>query len=141
MTLYTDIPTRAEIDALWNAAFPTEEALADLAEDDGFWRRQARTLAVFATPAWLRTFRLPNRLIELAVGGERLYVKPLMRAVTFPQTAFVLALAQGGVRLLETVPDAPPALVRVPDMPGDVASAAGKASIKDRAPIRRLQGD
>ena len=23
MTLYTDIPTRAEIDALWNAAFPT----------------------------------------------------------------------------------------------------------------------
>jgi hypothetical protein len=184
MTLYTDIPTRAEIDALWNAAFPTsvslyvptepassgeaeqiafknlaraaldqlagadkndlaavEEALADLGEDDAFWRRQARTLAVFATPAWLRTFRLPNRLIELAVGGERLYVKPLMRAVTFPQTAFVLALAQGGVRLLETVPDAPPALVRVPDMPSDVATAAGKASIKDRAPIRRLQGD
>jgi hypothetical protein len=104
-----------------------EEALADLAEDDGFWRRQARTLAVFATPAWLRTFRLPNRLIELAVGGERLYVKPLMRAVTFPQTAFVLALAQGGVRLLETVPDAPPALVRVPDMPSDVATAAGKS--------------
>jgi Bacterial archaeo-eukaryotic release factor family 11 len=184
MTLYTDIPTRAEIDALWNAAFPTsvslyvptepassgqaeqiafknltraaldqlagadkndlgavEEALADLGEDDGFWRRQARTLAVFATPAWLRTFRLPNRLMELAVGGERLYVKPLMRAVTFPQTAFVLALAQGGVRLLETVPDAPAALVRVPDMPSDVATAAGKASIKDRAPIRRLQGD
>jgi hypothetical protein len=184
MTLYTDIPTRAEIDALWNAAFPTsvslyvptepassgqaeqiafknlaraaldqlagadkndlgavEEALADLGEDDGFWRRQARTLAVFATPAWLRTFRLPNRLMELAVGGERLYVKPLMRAVTVPQTAFVLALAQGGVRLLETVPDAPAALVRVPDMPSDVATAAGKASIKDRAPIRRLQGD
>ena len=168
MTLYTDIPTRAEIDALWNAAFPTsvslyvptepassgqaeqiafknlaraaldqlagadkndlgavEEALADLGEDDGFWRRQARTLAVFATPAWLRTFRLPNRLSELAVGGERLYVKPLMRAVTVPQTAFVLALAQGGVRLLETVPDAPAALVRVPDMPSDVAAAAG----------------
>jgi Bacterial archaeo-eukaryotic release factor family 11 len=53
----------------------------------------------------------------------------------------VLALAQGGVRLLETVPDAPPVLVRVPDMPSDVASAVGKASIKDRAPIRRLQGD
>ena len=33
-----------------------------------------------------------------------------------------------------------PALVRVPDMPSDVAAAAGKASIKDRAPIRRLQG-
>jgi Bacterial archaeo-eukaryotic release factor family 11 len=84
---------------------------------------------------------LPNRLVELAVGGERLHVTPLMRAVTFPQTAFVLALAQGGVRLLETVPDAPPEVVRVPDLPSDVASAVGKSSIKDRAPVRRLQGD
>jgi len=53
----------------------------------------------------------------------------------------VLALAQGSVRLLETVPDAGPQLVRVPDMPTDVASAVGKASIKERAPIRRIQGD
>jgi len=53
----------------------------------------------------------------------------------------VLALAQGGVRLLETIPDAPPVPVRVPNMPSDVASAVGKASIKDRAPVRRLQGD
>ena len=27
MTLYTDIPTRAEIDALWNAASPTSVSL------------------------------------------------------------------------------------------------------------------
>ena len=117
-----------------------EEAFADLEEDDEFWRHQARTLAVFATPGWVRTFRLPNRLVELAVAGERLHVKPLMRAVTFPQTAFVLALAQGGVRLLETVPDAAPEVVRVPDMPSDVASAVGKSSIKERAPVRKLQG-
>lgn len=184
MTLYTDIPTRAEIDVLWETAsqaavslyVPTEpassgdaeriafknlvrqsldqladrdkhdlaaleEALVGLEEDDEFWRHQARTLAVFATPEWLRTFRLPNRLVELAVAGERLHVKPLMRAVTFPQTAFVLALAQGGLRLLETVPDAAPEVVRVPDMPSDVASAVGKSSIKDRAPVRRLQGE
>jgi hypothetical protein len=93
MTLYTDIPTRSEIDSLWQAASPAsvslyvptepessgdaeriafknltraaldqlahapkdhlvavEEALADLEEDDDFWRHQARTLAVFATP-------------------------------------------------------------------------------------------
>jgi Bacterial archaeo-eukaryotic release factor family 11 len=183
MTLYTDIPTRAEIDALWETVssaavsvyLPTEpassgegeriafrnlvrtaldqfaevdkrdlavleDAFADLEEDDEFWRHQARTLAVFATPGWVRTFRLPNRLVERAVAGERLYVKPLMRAVTFPQTAFVLALAQGGVRLLETVPDAAPEVVRVPDMPSNVASAVGKSSIKDRAPARKLQG-
>ncbi|MGE0299102.1 MAG: hypothetical protein AB7R99_20725, partial [Pseudonocardia sp.] len=186
MTLYTDIPTRGELDALWSVAAPAaislyvptapassgeaeriafknlardaleqlaaaddakqdvaaiEEALTDLEDDDtGFWRHQARTLAVFATPGWVRTFRLPNHLGALAVGADRLYVKPLMRAVTFPQTAFLLALAQGGVRLLETVPDAAPEVVRVPDLPADVASAVGKSSIADRAPVRRLQG-
>ncbi|MGE3663871.1 MAG: hypothetical protein AB7G09_21580 [Pseudonocardia sp.] len=189
MTLYTDIPTRGELDALWSVTTPAavtlyvptdpassgeaeriafknlarealeqlaaaddakqdvaaiEEALGDLGEEDaddgGFWRHQARTLAVFATPGWVRTFRLPNHLGALAVGADRLYVKPLMRAVTFPQTAFLLALAQGGVRLLETVPDAAPAVVRVPDLPTDVASAVGKSSIADRAPVRRLQG-
>ncbi|HEX5119974.1 MAG TPA: hypothetical protein VFW65_32710 [Pseudonocardiaceae bacterium] len=185
MTLYTDIPTRAEIDALWKVDAPAavsvylattpestgeaeriayrngvREALAQLGEadkddlagladqlavleDEGseeFWRHQARSLAVFATPTSLRSFRLPNRLTPAVVGGPRLFVKPLMRAVTFPQTAFVLALAQGSVRLLETVPDAPARVVRVPDMPTDVASAVGKSSIKDRAPTRRVQG-
>ncbi|QRP50150.1 hypothetical protein [Amycolatopsis sp. FDAARGOS 1241] len=185
MTLYTDIPTRSEIDALWQAEAPAavsiyletsptspgeaeriaykngvRDALAQLGnvdkgvfaalaeqlavlEDENsgdFWRHQARSLAVFATPASLRSFRLPNRLTPAAVGGTRFFVKPLMRAVTFPQTAFVLALAQGSVRLLETVPDAPAREVRVPDMPADVASAVGKSSVKDRAPIRRVQG-
>lgn len=185
MTLYTDIPTRAEIDALWQAdasaavsiyletapessgdaeriAYKNavRDALAQLdqadkdtvagvteelgiLEEDGseeFWRHQARTLAVFATPTSLRSFRLPNRLTPVVGSGTRFFVKPLMRAVTFPQTAFVLALAQGSVRLLETVPDAPPREVRVPDMPANVASAVGKSSIKDRAPVRRVQG-
>jgi hypothetical protein len=183
--MYTDIPTRAEIDALWQTDTPAavsiylatspessgdaeriayknqvRDALARLGEVDGkdraglteelailadedsaeFWRHQARTLAVFATPTSLRTFRLPNRLTPAVGAGSRFFVKPLLRAVTFPQTAFVLALAQGSVRLLETLPDAPPREVRVPDMPSDVASAVGKSSIKDRAPIRRVQG-
>lgn len=185
MTLYTDIPTRSEIDALWQAtpraavslyletmpdstgeveriayknavrealgqldAAPKEDLagladeLAILEEEDpeDFWTHQARSLAVFATPSSLHTFRLPNRLTPAAVGGSRFFVKPLLRAVTFPQTAFVLALAQGSVRLLETLPDSSPREVRVPDMPTDVASAVGKSSIKGRAPIGRIQG-
>jgi release factor family 11 len=67
-------------------------------------------------------------------------VKPLLRTVTFPQTAFVLALAEGSVRLLEVTPDLPTFEVRVPDLPSDAADAAGKASIADRSPARRLQG-
>jgi predicted metalloprotease len=116
------------------------EPLEELAEDDEFWSEQARSLAVFATPASVRTYRLPNRLESEVEVADRFYVKPLLRAVTFPQAAFVLALAAGAVRLVEVTRDGPPFTVDVPGLPSDAASAAGKASIADRAPVRRLQG-
>jgi hypothetical protein len=117
-----------------------EEELDDLHDDDAFWTELSHSLAVFAGPAGLRSFRLPNRLTEAVQVADRFYVKPLLRAVTFPQTAFVLALAEGSVRLLEVTPDLPTFEVRVPDLPSDAASAAGKSSITDRSPARRLQG-
>ncbi len=117
------------------------EALADLDEDEEFWALQARSLAVFAAPGRLRSFRLPNHLTEALQVADRFYVKPLLRAVTFPQTAFVLALAEGSVRLLEVTPEGPAFEVRVPDLPADAADAVGKSSIADRSPARRIQGD
>jgi Bacterial archaeo-eukaryotic release factor family 11 len=119
---------------------PVQEALDDLVEDEEFWAQQAHSLAVFASPDVLRTFRLPNRLSTALEVGDRFYVKPLLRAVTFPQTAFVLALAAGSVRLIEITREGPPFTVSVPDLPTDAASAAGKASIADRSPVRRIQG-
>jgi hypothetical protein len=116
------------------------ESLDALVEDDDFWAEQARSLAVFASPGSLRTFRLPNRLTSIVEVGDRFYVKPLLRAVTFPQAAFVLALAAGSVRLVEVSREGPPFTVAVPDLPADAASAAGKASIADRSPSARLQG-
>ena len=41
------------------------EAFADLLDDSEFWRYQARSLAVFATPDEATTFRLPNRLVSV----------------------------------------------------------------------------
>ncbi len=117
-----------------------EEELADLADDDEFWRHQARSLGVFVTPAVLRSFRLPNRLVSSVVVSDRFFVKPLLRAVTFPHVAFVLALAQRSVRVIEVAPEMNPSEVRVEDMPSDVASVAGRSSIADRAPNRRIQG-
>jgi hypothetical protein len=67
-------------------------------------------------------------------------VKPLLRTLTFPQVALVLALAQGSVRLIEVSPDVAPAQVRVPDLPVDAAGAVGRSSLADRAPVRRIQG-
>jgi hypothetical protein len=119
---------------------PFEEEVEYLYEDEEFWRYQARSLAVFATPDWLVTFRLPNRLSSQVEVSDRFHVRPLLRTLTFPHAAFVLALAQGSVRLVEVTPDLEPAPIRVDDLPADVASAAGKSSISDRAPTRRLQG-
>ncbi|HKP09708.1 MAG TPA: hypothetical protein VJT76_03185 [Gaiella sp.] len=116
------------------------EALDALGDDDGFWTRQAHTLAVFATPSGAQTFQVANRLSPMVEVSDRFHVKPLLRSATFPQAAFVLALSQNGARLVEVSPDDPPGTVRVPDMPEDVASAVGKASITDRTGDRRVQG-
>jgi len=116
------------------------EQLDDLLEDDEFWRFQAHSLAVFATPESLRTFRLPNRLEAQCAVSDRFLLKPLLRSVTFPHEGIVLALSQNGVRVLEVFAELPPQPIRVADMPKDAASAVGKSSIRDRAPSGRIQG-
>ncbi|GAA0508464.1 hypothetical protein GCM10011581_19550 [Saccharopolyspora subtropica] len=184
--LHTDIPTRAQVDALLTARSPESvsiylptdpasngeperiqlrnlaeraldqlreagadkagiaaigEYLADLAEDDEFFRYQARCLAVFATPAAINTFRLPNHLREVVEVSDRFHIKPLLRSITFPQTALLLALAQNSVRLLEVLPEMEPIRVDVGGMPTDIDSAVGREYPADRSPIRRLQAD
>jgi len=117
-----------------------EEALDDIVDDDGFWAYQANSLAVFATDMHAATFRLPNRLEQGVHTSDRFFLKPLLRSVTVPQAAFVLALAQGSVRLVEVSADMPAFEVAVEDMPKDAASAAGKASITDRSHSGRIHG-
>ena len=117
-----------------------QEALVMLAEDDAFWRVQANSLAVFATPDRLITFRLANRLTAMAQVSDRFHLKPLLRAVTFPHEAFVLALSENQVRLIEVFSDMPPVEIKVPDLPKDAASFAGKSTLNDRSPVGRIQG-
>ncbi len=116
------------------------DALDELGDDEDFWAEQARSLAIFASPESVQTFRLPNRFTSEVEVADRFYVKPLLRAITFPQAAFVLVLAAGSVRLVEIVREGPPSTVDVPDLPTDAAGAAGKASIADRSPSARFQG-
>jgi hypothetical protein len=117
-----------------------EEALDAVVDDEGFWSRQGRSLALFATDAGARTFRLPNRLTGMVEVSDRFHVKPLLRTLTFPQAAIVLALSQNGVRLVEVTPDDAPVEIEVPEMPRDAASSVGKASLGDRSADRRIQG-
>jgi hypothetical protein len=178
MTLYTDIPTRQQIEQLLSERgspcvsiyLPTsrlsheaprhqlelknltvaalerirdEGAKADdiaaigdsleaLVDDADFWRRQADSLAIFARSEHTWSFRLPNRLTSTVEVSDRFHVKPLLRAITFPHEAFVLALAQGSVRLLEIGPDSAPQEVSVPDLPRDVREPYSNKVFKPR---------
>ena len=116
------------------------EVFEELDDDEDFWMHQANSLAVFTTPETTLTFRLPNRLVPLVDVADRFHLKPLLRTVTFPQAAFVLALSQNAVAVYEIAPDLPPTELQVHGMPADAASAVGKSSLADRGPDRRIQG-
>jgi hypothetical protein len=114
--------------------------LAELEDDDEFWRFQAHSLAVLLTPETMRTFRLPNRLTAMVEVSDRFHLKPLLRAITFPHEAFVLALSENAVRLVEVFADLPPQQITVHELPKSAADAVRRASVNDRSPSRRIQG-
>jgi hypothetical protein len=116
------------------------ENIDHLIDDSDFWRTLSYSLAVFATPDGVRTFRLPNRLSGALEVSDRFYLKPLLRAVTFPQAAFVLALAQNSVRLLEISAESPVYAVPVPGLPSNVSDAVGLESISGRTQDSRIMG-
>jgi hypothetical protein len=117
-----------------------KESLDDLADDDEFWNYQAYSLAVLATPERVRTYRLANRLSEIVEVSDRFHLKPIIRALTFPQASYVLAVSESAVRFVEVFSDLPATAVKVPGLPSDAASAVGKSTINDRSPSGRVQG-
>ena len=116
------------------------EHFDDLIDDDEFWRLQANSLAVLATPDTLRTFRLPNTLVPMVEVSGRFHLKPLLRSITFPHSAFVLALSENAVRLVEVYAELPPSTIKVEGLPRDAASAVGKSTLNDRSPSGRIHG-
>ena len=120
--------------------WPLQEQFEDLLEDDDFWAHQANSLAILVTPDQIKTFRLANDLTDLVEVSDRFHLKPLLRAISFPHAAHVLAVSENAVRLVEVSSNLPAREIRVPGMPKDAASAVGKASINDSGPGRRIQG-
>lgn len=116
------------------------ELFEHLLEDDDFWQFQAHSLAVLATPDNIRTFRVPNALVSSVEVSDRFHLTPLFRAVAFPNVAYVLAISEGGVRVVEVSPDLPPATVRIADLPKDASSAVGRASVNSSRSNTRLEG-
>ncbi|WP_072394037.1 hypothetical protein [Hyphomicrobium sp. CS1GBMeth3] len=115
-----------------------EAELTALAEDEDFWRLQAHSLAVLATPDSVRTFRLATAMTDTVQVSDRFHLKPLLRAIAFPQTAFVLALSENAVRLIEIFPDFPPSNVRVQDLPKSASDAVRRASVNNLTQNTRI---
>jgi len=103
-----------------------EGAVEAIIDDDEFWAVQANSLAIFATDGRIQSFRLPNKLANTVEVSDRFHLKPLLRAVTFPHHAYVLAISVGSVRLLEVSADLPPHAVKAT---GSASSSARAARI------------
>jgi len=118
-----------------------ESHLLHLAEDDDeFWIDQADSLAIFASPYRFETHRLPNHLSASVEVSDQFHITPLLRAVSFPQAAWVLAIARGSVRLLEVGPSGSPREVRIQDLPMDAWDSSGNKihKARDAAYARRV---
>lgn len=116
------------------------EQLDELQEDEAFWAEQANSLAILTTPSTLRTYRLANDLTAMVEVSDRFHLKPLLRAITFPHSALILALSENAVRLVEVHADLPPKTVKVDGLPKDAASALGKSTLNDRSASGRIHG-
>jgi len=119
---------------------PLAEALDDLVDDAEFWRYQANGLVIYATPDNLRTYRVPNTLKPMVKVSDRFHLNPLLRSTSFCNAGYVLALADGSVRLVEVSGELPAAAVSVSGMPTDAASSVGEVSIATRSYSGRIGG-
>jgi len=115
-----------------------EENIQALRDDDEFWAMQAHALAVLATPDSVRTFRMATHVEEMVAVSDRYHLTPLLRAIAFSQHAYVLALSENAVRLIEIFADSPPVVVKVPGLPASAADAAGKSSINNLTQNTRI---
>lgn len=71
--------------------------------DSWFWQHQCEGLAAFLAPGEFHAWRLPLRFEEMVDVCDHFTVSPLAPMLTGDGTFYVLALAKGGVRLLECV--------------------------------------
>ncbi|MFZ6028646.1 MAG: hypothetical protein ACOYYS_13090 [Chloroflexota bacterium] len=84
---------RPDIEALLS---PAEGLLAD----SNFWQHQSDGLAVFVTPGFFETYRLPLQFDEFLHVGPKFYLKPVLQLLNGDGKFYLLALSQNQARLL-----------------------------------------
>ncbi len=97
-------------------------SVESLLSDSRFWQYQSKSLAVFIGGDRFDTYRLPNEFTATVDVADRFYIKPLLRTITFSQSAYVLALSQNSVRLVKVTADQPARELEPADLPSDLDS-------------------
>lgn len=117
------------------------DAVTDLMDDPFFWTYQSTSLVIFATPDRLQTYRIPNRVEANAQVSDRFHLKPLLRALSFPQAAFVLAASQNAVRLIEVTIEGSADEVALADLPADSSRVFATRGNNGSARLIGAEGD
>ena len=117
------------------------EHLEEVEGDASFWTVQSRSLAVFADETRALTFRLPNHLAPSLSVGQRLHIAPLLRSVSFPQAAYVLALSSNAVHLLALSPTEEPRRVDAAELPRNFEDAVHRHFHAGQTTAGKMQGE
>lgn len=108
--------------------------LLDLAADARFWTQTLDGLAVMASPAGMRWWRLQRPVLELAIAARSWHLKPLLRILQSADRFQVLALTRHTVRLYEGNRDVLDEVELHPDVPrspGDLPAPVPTGSQQD----------
>lgn len=116
----------------------TEDGLRALQDDMQYWLYLSHSLVVFASPDRTTAYRLPNQLDTEWFAGQHFRIVPLLRTLTFPHTATVLALSQNSVRLVSIGSDHSGAELPVDELPDDLLDTLNVEDPAVDAPRRRL---
>ncbi len=127
----------AQLDA--EPAAQLRAVIEELVDDDEFWRRQARTIAVFAAPGTLHAFTLPNRLEPLVAVGDRFDIGPLLRSLAISQEGWVLLLHEQAARLFAVSAEGSPEEQPL-DLPDDLHSILEITDQGGQADLPRAKG-
>lgn len=139
--------TRAAIEQLESLGASSRECAAirehleEVEGDASFWTVQSRSLAVFADETRALTFRLPNHLAPSLSVGRRLHIAPLLRSVSFPQAAYVLALSSNAVHLLALSPTEEPRRVDAAELPRNFEDAVHRHFHAGQTTAGKMQGE
>jgi hypothetical protein len=97
-----------------------------LGDDRGFWNHTLEGLAVLATPALFKVYRLQRPVPELAVVADSFHTKPLLRILQSADRYQILGINRHEMRLFEGNRDALDEIEPAPEVPRTMTDVTGE---------------